>query len=352
MDRFNLLDCTLRDGGYITKWRFEDHVTRDILHGLVDAGMDFIECGYINPERINYPAIQHADFANLQANTTQFNSINAIDAYLPESRNNSVMLAMADVLQVKPQHITPCTSKSIDGIRVVFYKHQVEDALSLCRAVKDAGYQLFVQPMVTVDYSIAEYTKLARAIAALQPDAVSIVDSFGYMLKEDFRCYYKILDNALTPEVMIGFHSHNNMQLAFITAQDILDYQTSRSLVIDASLYGMGRGAGNLNTELIANYYNMELGEKYDILAIMDLIGKYIMPIAKEKEWGYSPYMFLTGLYHCHPNFACYLLEEHDVTVTDFEKYLQFIPPEMKTKCRKPYVLDLYAAFQKEKKND
>ena len=111
----------------------------------------------------------------------------------------------------------------------------------------------------------------------------------------------------------------------------------------------MGRGAGNLQTELIANYYNMTLGNKYDTLRIIELISDYIMPIYKTHHWGYSPYFFLTGLYHCHPNYVTYLLQEHDVSVSEFKKYLDSIPKEMYTKCRKPYVLEMYEKFKNEK---
>lgn len=69
------------------------------------------------------------------------------------------------------------------------------------------------------------------------------------------------------------------------------------------------------------------------------------MPVAETKTWGYSPYMFLTGLYHCHPNFATYLLEKHNVSVTDFEKFIKTIPEKMLTKCTKPYVEELYQNF-------
>ncbi|GHT06521.1 hypothetical protein FACS189423_11440 [Bacteroidia bacterium] len=332
MDKFSLLDCTLRDGGYITNWEFSESFIKEIIAGLIDANLDFVEVGYLN----NKP---------YEENTAIFNNITQIAEYLPSDRKNSLILAMADVTQFTTEDITPYDGKSIDGIRVVFYKHQIEEALILCRAVSANGYKLFVQPMVTIDYTSDEYAKLAKRITDLKPYAVSIVDSFGYMIKQDFRQYYKILDNILNPDVIIGFHSHNNMQLAFITAQDILDYQTTRQLVIDASLYGMGRGAGNLNTELIANYYNMNLGNKYDIHTIISLISKYIMPIEAEKKWGYSPYFFITGFYHCHPNFASYLLETHDVSVSDFEEYVKRIPKEMLTKCRKPYVEELYQKF-------
>lgn len=331
-DNAMLLDCTLRDGGYITQWHFGGQVIKEMIKNLIDANLDFVEVGYLN----NKP---------YQEGSTQFHSISQIRDFIPEDRGNSVILAMVDVTQFQKADLTPWDGTSIDGIRVVFYKHQIEEALEFCKAVKENGYKLFVQPMVTIDYTIQEYTKLAERIHDIEPYAVSIVDSFGYMNKEDFRRYFTILDCVLERDTVIGFHSHNNMQLAFVTAQDIMDYKTSRRLMIDASLYGMGRAAGNLNTELIANYYNISYEKKYDIRLILRTISKYIMPIHKKHVWGYSPYLFLTGLYHCHPNFAMYLLEEEDISVEDFEKYLLLIPEDMRTKCRKPYVLELYRQF-------
>lgn len=332
MDKYNLLDCTLRDGGYITNWNFGNSMIRDTINTLVDANFDFVEVGYLN----NKPYVSE---------TVQFQTIEQIADYLPKDKKNSSILAMADVKQFNPKDLTPFTGESIDGIRVVFYKHQVEEALNLSKTIKEMGYKLFVQPMVTIDYSVDEYSKLSKQIANLDPYSVSIVDSFGYMIKSDFRQYFKILDNSLPEKCMIGFHSHNNMNLSFITAQDILEYHTSRRLVIDSSLYGMGRGAGNLQTELIANYYNMTLGDKYDMIKIIDLIGKYIMPIQKENSWGYSPYFFLTGLYKCHPNYVTYLLQEYEVGVSEFKEFLDTIPKDMYTTCRKPFVLEKYREF-------
>lgn len=335
MDKFNILECTLRDGGYITGWHFEKKMMADTVRKLIEANLDFVEVGYLN----------HKPY---EENTFQFNNIEQISEILPskKERENTVIIAMADVQQFLPEDLTPFSGKSIDGIRVVFYKHQIEEALKMCEAVSKNGYKLFVQPMVTIDYTVDEYASLIARVKALKPYAVSIVDSFGYMIKSDFRNYFKILDNLLPPETIIGFHSHNNMNLAFITAQDILEYQTTKRLVIDSSLYGMGRGAGNLNTELICNYYNKLFGNKYNINKILSLISDYIMPINQKTKWGYSPYMFITGLYHYHPNFACYLLDEYEVSVSEFSKFLLTIPEDMKTKCKKPYVLEMYKKFK------
>ena len=170
MDKYNLLECTLRDGGYITGWHFEDNMIKDTVKKLIEANLDFVELGYLNNSAS-------------ERNMTQFKTIDQISEFIPKDRKDCTILAMADVLQFKPEDLTPYDGKSIDGIRVVFYKHQTEEALTMCKAVSDAGYKLFVQPMVTIDYSVNEYADLAKKIAKLNPYAVSIVDSFGYMIK-------------------------------------------------------------------------------------------------------------------------------------------------------------------------
>jgi 4-hydroxy 2-oxovalerate aldolase len=331
MSKFSLLDCTLRDGGYITSWNFTDFTICDMIKGLDDAHIDYIECGYLN-------SLEH------RKDSTIFQNIDSISKFLPRHKS-AFFLAMADFTQFKKADITPYDGNSIEGIRVVFYKHQIMEAIDFAKEVVKKGYKLFMQPMVTIDYHLDEYAALVNRIAEIKPHCISLVDSFGYMTHEEFRRYYNVLDNLLSPEIMVGFHSHENMQFAFSVAQDVLKYNTSRRLVIDASLYGIGRGAGNLCTETIANYYNNFLGQKYDIRILMRLLNDYIMPIRKTKEWGFSPYLFLTGLHKCHPNFACYLLEKHNISVSDFEKFLLMIPSEMRTKCRRPYVEELYQQF-------
>lgn len=114
MNKFNLLECTLRDGGYITNWNFKDSMIKDTVEKLINANFDFVEVGYLN----------HKPYA---VDSTQFSTIEQIGDFIPADRKNSVILAMADVQQFLPEDLTPYTGKSIDGIRVVFYKHQIED---------------------------------------------------------------------------------------------------------------------------------------------------------------------------------------------------------------------------------
>ncbi len=325
-----LLDCTLRDGGYINSWNFGFENIKYIIESLTKANIDFIELGYLNP-------------LNDDENKSIFKNIETIKEVLPDNHKSSKFLAMCDVAQVSPKDITNYSGESIDGLRIVFYKHQISEALALCEKSLEAGYLTFMQPMVSIDYTLFEYENLIKQICLLNPHGIAIVDSFGYMNSDDFRKYFAIIDTIAASNLIIGFHSHNNMHLAFNCAKDILNYKTNRTLLIDSSICGMGRGAGNLNAEIIAQYYNCTLGRKYDLEFILDILSEIIEPLRSSYKWGYTPYYFLTAIFECHPNFATYLLEEHPkLSVNEFSTYLKALPSEMKTKCKKPYVLELY----------
>lgn len=331
-----LLDCTLRDGGYITNWVFGNENMKRIAKDLTDANFDLIELGYLNKDVKD-------------KNKSIFQTIDDANKIIPKNRKKSMYLAMADVDQFLPENVPDYKPGDIDGIRVVFYKHQIDKAMVMCERIAQAGYKLFVQPMVTIDYTEAEYARLIDRIVKLNPYAVSIVDSFGYMTKHELKYYFDLLDARLDPDCLIGFHSHNNMQLSVLNAESLFNYDTNRTIVIDSSIYGMGRGAGNLNTELIANYYNQNVQNKYNIGKVMSLISDIIYPIYQEKKWGYSPYYFLTACYHCHPNYAAYILSENKVSVNEFEEFLSVIPDEFRVKCKKPHALEMFNEFKKYK---
>ncbi|MDR3349493.1 MAG: hypothetical protein LBO03_07820 [Acidaminococcales bacterium] len=337
MSRRNLLDCTLRDGSYITNGEFTERAIRDIISTLVNSRLDFIEVGYLNKTK------------RYCGNSTHWDCIERIADYIPQNRQSSTMLAMIDIDQFGIDDITPHSAQSVDGIRIVFYKHQVDEAMRYAGKIRKCGYKLFVQPMVTIDYTLDEYSSLCDRIAQLEPYAISIVDSFGYMAPPDFRQYYRVIDNIVPDATAIGVHSHQNKLLALPVAVDVFEYQTQRKLVVDCSLLGMGRGAGNLQTELIADYYNANFNNKYNVPKLLRLINEHIVPIQKEHTWGYSPYYFLTANNECHPNYAAFLLESHDVSINEFAEYLKMIPKEMRTKCRRPYVEEIYEEFLNKK---
>jgi 4-hydroxy 2-oxovalerate aldolase len=337
MNNIKLLDCTLRDGGYINNWDFSSEQIKSVVTNFQNAGIEYIEMGYLTSITSN-------------VNGTQFVDMESVSQFLPRDRGQSKYVIMADVAQFDTDTLCRRSPDTADGIRVVFYKRQIEQAYTFCEKVVSLGYDLFLQPMVTVDYSAREFGELISRFQKNYPlYSVAIVDSFGCMTEKEIDGFVNILEENITQAVKIGFHSHNNMNLAMQNAVSFFKYAGDRQFILDASASGIGRGAGNLPTELIANYINAEHNGKYDINAIMQVVSDVTEPISREKRWGYSPYLMLTAMYRAHPNFATFLLANHDISVSQFSEYMKTIPKDMLTKCTRPYVEELYTRFSGDK---
>ena len=161
-------------------------------------------------------------------------------------------------------------------------------ALELCRGIKGKGYKVFIQAMVSLNYTDEEFLELIRRVNEFRPYAFYIVDSFGVMKKKDLVRLFYLVEHNLHEEILVGFHSHNNMQLSYSNAQTLADIHTERDLIIDSSVYGMGRGAGNLNTELFVEYLNDAFGKSYRRQPLLEIIDTVLEGFYRRDGWGYS----------------------------------------------------------------
>jgi 4-hydroxy 2-oxovalerate aldolase len=151
------------------------------------------------------------------------------------------------------------------------------------------------------------------------------------------------------------FHSHNNTNQSLTVAQYILSNVRDHDFVIDASLMGMGKCAGNLHTEHLVKAYNTTLGGSYDADIIIETITQYIAPLKDQFYWGPNIYYYITALNYMHANYATFFLEcvqaqndfDKKKTAADFLRFINTIPAEMKTTCKRPYVNEMYEAFIK-----
>lgn len=152
---------------------------------------------------------------------------------------------------------------------------------------------------------------LAREMNQVHPVAVSVVDTFGAMYQEDLERIVQVLDCELDAGIKLGFHSHNNQQLSFALTMHFVELfkDSKRGCIVDSSLCGMGRGAGNATTELVANYLNRKQHGDYDMNQIMDAIDMYMQYFQENYTWGYSTPYFIAGMYCCHVNNIAYLLK-------------------------------------------
>lgn len=335
MDKqISILDCTLRDGGYCNQWEFGLQNERRIIENLIISGVEIVECGILCNQTYS-------------SGISRFSSTDDICEILPveNRRKNTIFVCLMNVGQYDVDKLPECDGKSIVGIRVAFHKQDAKVALEACRKIKQKGYLLFVQPMVTLQYSEKELMNLIHKVNEIEPYAFYIVDSFGSMKRKDVIRLYNLVEENISNNIVIGFHSHNNLQLAFSNAQTLVELHSRHNLIIDCCIMGMGRGAGNLNTELFMQYLNGLEQVRYNVEPILYLIDDVISIFFQKKGWGYSLPNYLSAVHDVHPNYASFLAEKNTLTVHDMNDLLGLIADEKKATFDIEYISYLYKMF-------
>lgn len=312
---------------------FGEDAIRCVISGLHQANVDIIECGYLN------------NHSTAGTGSTQFSGVEAITPFLGRKKIGCMYVAMVDFGKMDAQTIPPNDGTSIDGIRVAFHKKDMLAALDYCKEVRDKGYHVFVQPMVSMNYSDQEFITLVQLVNELNPYAFYIVDSFGVMKHKDLIRLFYLVEHNLSPDIWIGYHSHNNLQLAYSNAQALVSVQTNRRLIIDSSIFGMGRGAGNLNTELFVEYLNDSFGKNYEINPLLQVMDQALNSIYHSNYWGYSLPHYLSAIHNCHPNYASYLDDKKTLTVESIEAILNMLPQSKRSSFDRHAIESLYRRF-------
>jgi len=330
-----VLDCTLRDGGYVNEWNFGEFNIKRIITHLRDAEIEIIECGFLSNRRTYDP------------NVSIFESVEQFTGVIPFNRGKSTYVCMINYGEYEAEDIPTFDGSSVDGIRVAFHKKDIPGAIDFCTKIAQKGYQIFIQPMVTINYSDIELLELVKAVNEINPVGFYIVDSFGVMKKNDLLRMFYLVDNNLNSNINIGYHSHNNLQLAYSNAQALVDVKSKRTRVIDSSVFGMGRGAGNLNTELFVQYLNETSEGTYYVYPLLQIIDETLNKIYSINYWGYSLPHYLSSTCNCHPNYASYLSDKNTLTVKSISEVLSKIPKENRVNFDKKCVEELYLSYQK-----
>lgn len=339
MRNVKILDCTLRDGGYVNNWKFGKRAINDIVDNLKAAGIDIIECGFLRP--VEY-----------EEDSSVFSSISQIEKIITPKKDTCMYVAMIELHNYRPELLENYTGRSVDGIRLTFRKKEWEQAKIVGQKIIQKGYKLFVQPVGTCTYSDDELLPLIKDVNKLKPYAFYLVDTLGMLYRDDMRRFYYLIDNHLDKEICIGFHSHNNLQLSFANAQELMRLNQKRTVIIDTSVYGMGRGVGNLATELFVDYINNNIEQRYSLIPILNIADKYLMPIYAQQRWGYDLPYFLSATVKCHPNYASYLMKRQTLSIEKIMRLLSLIPIDCRDEYDEKLIEKLYYELQKYTIND
>lgn len=333
MNTISVLDCTLRDGGYCNQWQFGETNIRRIIKSLSDSYINIVECGFLT-NRVKY-----------DSEFSKFTTINELNSVISNSTTSTLYVAMSNFGEYDFSTLPEYSGNGVCGLRLAFHKKNAKEALKQARIIITKGYKLFLQPMVSLCYSDEEFLDLINVANDLNPYAFYIVDSFGEMKSKDLTRLFYMIEHNLSDNIFIGFHSHNNMQLAYSNAQKLVEMQTSRNLIIDSSVFGMGRGAGNLNTELFTEYLNECRNTNYDIKPLLTIIDEVLNRFYQQKNWGYSLPNYLSALHSAHPNYAFYLDDRKTLTVESMNEIFLRMDDEKKYEFDKNYIETLYLQY-------
>ena len=328
-----ILDCTLRDGGYCNEWRFGKKNIWKIVDGLFEARIDIVECGFLTKK------IKH------DPDLTQFNDMKEISETISSDVSDQMLVCMINCGEYDLEALPECRETPVRGIRLAFHKRDIDQAFREACIIQGKGYALFLQPMVSLNYSDEEFLSLIRRSNAIHPYAFYIVDSFGVMKQRDLIRLFCLVEHNLDEGIAIGFHSHNNMQLSFSNAQVFLGCASEHELIIDASVYGMGRGAGNLNTELLVEFVNENYEKKYRLRPLLLIIDEILNAFYQQNYWGYSLPNYLSAKHNVHPNYAGYLDAKRTLTIDNMNDLFSLMSDEKKVQFDKEYMEQLYLAY-------
>ncbi|MEZ5278803.1 MAG: aldolase catalytic domain-containing protein [Opitutaceae bacterium] len=286
-----VLDCTIRDGGLMNDSRFADDCVRAVYAANVAAGVDYMEIGYKNS-----PGLFSPDAYGCWRHCRE----DDMRRIVGDNPTGLKLTAMADAEKSDYKtDILPKKDSVLDMIRVACYIHQVPLALEMVRDAHDKGYETTVNLMAASTVQESELDAGLELLCQSGAKAIYLVDSFGHYYSEEIRLLIgKYLKHAKANGMEVGIHAHNNLQLGYANTIEAI---VQGANFVDATMAGLGRGAGNCYLELLLGFLH---NPKYKLRPVLECIQEHIEPMRAELGWGFDiPYM-LTGLYNRHPRSA------------------------------------------------
>ena len=239
------------------------------------------------------------------------------------------------------ENIPDWNENLITGVRVILRYSELKKSLEFCKSLSKKGYKVFVQPMLTMRYSEDEIDMLIDYANDMNAYALYFVDSYGYMQKSDIERFFYRYDEKLRQNIKIGFHAHNNMNLAFSNAIAFLSIENqNRDIIVDSCITGMGQGAGNLQTEIISDHLNKYFGKNYDygyILDACDVIEKYCEPVL----WGYSVTRLLPAIHQVAYKYSVMLRAKFKFSYREINDILSNMPESLRHRYTEENLFEL-----------
>ncbi len=288
-EKIKVLDCTIRDGGLMNNHRFDFRFVREVYKAVSEAGIDYMEIGYKNSKEL---------FSTKEYGAWKFCDDDEIRKVIEGIESGTKISVMVDIGRVNINDVKPASESPVKMIRVAAYVKDIDKAIFMVNHFAEKGYEATINIMaISKDQGVELDEALRQIENESRASVVYIVDSFGNLYQETTEILVKRF-KAILKTREIGFHGHNNQQLAFSNTIEAIMHDAN---YLDATIYGIGRAAGNCPLELLMGFLK---NPKFDIRPILDVISSEFIPLSKKIEWGYVIPYAIAGMMNEHPKAA------------------------------------------------
>ena len=309
-EKVKMLDCTIRDGGYLNNWHFDLKLVRELYRAHSRSGIDFMEIGFRSTDKYFDPR---------QYGPWRFTP-EALLSEVVKGISGPAVSLMVDFGKVDIEDIPDRKNSIASMYRVAVHKDKTLEAVELCNAISDKGYIASIQLMGIVNYTEDDFNQILESLKDSKITYVYFADSYGSLLPSDIK---GILDRLAITGKKIGFHAHNNLQLGFANTLEAIKNGVD---TVDGTVYGMGRGAGNLPIEILLSYLEKTSAKNiYNTLPVLDIIDRYMLDLHKDLRWGYDLSYMLSGMFEVHPYYSKTMVDYREYSIEDILRTLETV---------------------------
>jgi len=313
-----ILDCTLRDGGYLNGWNFGKDIIKQTIEALSDSGIDYIEGGFLTDIKI------------FDENKSLYKDAGLLNKY--KTASYSLMLNFGtDTTDL-------VFNKNIE-IRLAFKPQNLSEIKEFCAPYIELGYKISLNPMHIGLYTDDDLKILADITNELMPACLTLVDTMGILTPKKTVSLFDYFNSSVNKNIPLGLHSHDNLNFSKKNIIAIMEMHLNRDIIIDTALNGLSRGGGMFSTEVLADILNKADKVRYntDKLKTVSNLFKHLTPSDKFKQAYY-----FSAKNKCHPNYAMFLVE-HDCPLNKMQDILLKIPDNHKMNYTEKVIKEIYS---------
>ncbi len=314
-NKLNILDCTLRDGGYYNNWYFKKDLINEYLRVMDIIKVDYVEIGF-----------RFVDKVKIKGPTAYSEESFLKSLKIPKNLKIGVMINAADfvntkdIIKLASETFKQKKKSFISLVRIACHYHEIKKIIPLSKWLKKSGYKVGINIMQIPELSSKEINESVIQVKKTKADVLYFADSLGSMDSKKTKKIINLIKKRWKKDT--GIHTHDNMGKAL---ENSLEAIKNKVNWIDCTVTGMGRGPGNTKTEYLILELRRKIEKNEKLIDLLSLIKNYFKPLKKKYNWGSNPFYYFAGLNSIHPSFVQQMLSNESFQTEDIYSNLNYL---------------------------